>query len=387
MHVRSADTIQELYYDAMLLLKEHGTQSAPRGQKTVEVLHVGLTLNKPQHRLLTQYRRNMNPFFHLAEGLWIMGGRADAAWITQYNGQLKQVLDDGHPDAFHAPYGERLRRHGRSAWSGMMFPPYDQLRGVYETLIADPESRRAVATLWNPAFDRHDVSTADRPCNFAVTFKLRERRLYMMVLNRSNDFVYGWSTTNVLQFTMLQEMLAAWLGVECGPYTHVADSLHLYVDDPFGMSVPPPERAGYTPLVQPFPLYRYVGHLLPRRIPVSRSDWDAAVQDMLDCPPDEWVDADAPPVGEGPLLRTIHYGLQAWHIWKRNCDLDLALRVVARMPYPDFRVECTRWLLRSAKFPTISLEPLLQTLYSGDPLAGLAVCNRVRAYVHHEASV
>ena len=33
---------------------------------------------------------------------------------------------------------------------------------------------------------------------------------------------------NVAQFTFVQEVLAGWLGVECGSYTQFSDSLHVY---------------------------------------------------------------------------------------------------------------------------------------------------------------
>lgn len=47
---------------------------------------------------------------------------------------------------------------------------------------------------------------------------------------RSNDLKLGWPH-NVVQFTTLQEMMAGWLGVEPGSYTHFSDSLHVYIRD------------------------------------------------------------------------------------------------------------------------------------------------------------
>ena len=37
--------------------------------------------------------------------------------------------------------------------------------------------------------------------------------------------------TIFVQFTFMQEILAGWLGVECGPYTQISDSLHVYDRD------------------------------------------------------------------------------------------------------------------------------------------------------------
>jgi thymidylate synthase len=47
---------------------------------------------------------------------------------------------------------------------------------------------------------------------------------------RSNDLFLG-VPHNFVQFTSLQEVLAAWLGIEVGQYRHIADCLHIYVRD------------------------------------------------------------------------------------------------------------------------------------------------------------
>jgi thymidylate synthase len=47
---------------------------------------------------------------------------------------------------------------------------------------------------------------------------------------RSNDLFRG-TPYNFVQFTMLQELLAGWLGVTMGSYTQLSDSLHVYEND------------------------------------------------------------------------------------------------------------------------------------------------------------
>jgi hypothetical protein len=43
--------------------------------------------------------------------------------------------------------------------------------------------------------------------------------------------ILGLTYTNIVQFTTIQESLAAILGVELGPYIHYSDSLHIYTSD------------------------------------------------------------------------------------------------------------------------------------------------------------
>ena len=47
---------------------------------------------------------------------------------------------------------------------------------------------------------------------------------------RSSDIFLGLPY-DVQQFTFLQQLLAHWLGVELGPYVHVAGSAHVYEKD------------------------------------------------------------------------------------------------------------------------------------------------------------
>lgn len=59
---------------------------------------------------------------------------------------------------------------------------------------------------------------------------IRNNRLNLIVNMRSNDIFKGL-TFDVFQFTLLQELMAAELGVELGTYTHIDNNLHVYEND------------------------------------------------------------------------------------------------------------------------------------------------------------
>lgn len=66
-------------------------------------------------------------------------------------------------------------------------------------------------------------------CNW-IHFMVRDDALDCTVVVRSNDAIWGLSSINVYEWTVLQEILANILGVKVGQYYQMSDSLHLYQD-------------------------------------------------------------------------------------------------------------------------------------------------------------
>ncbi|MDQ3153581.1 MAG: thymidylate synthase [Actinomycetota bacterium] len=67
----------------------------------------------------------------------------------------------------------------------------------------------------------------DVPCTLGYRFFLCGGRLHMHTTIRSQDLWLGFPY-DVFAATLLQELLAGWLGIELGEYHHHVDSLHLY---------------------------------------------------------------------------------------------------------------------------------------------------------------
>lgn len=190
---------------------------SPRGRKTLE--HTGPVVTqywRPEECVLHDPVRDANPFFHLYEALWMLAGRNDVARLAYYTPQIKAYSDDDK--TFNGAYGNRWR----------VYFGQDQLQSIVEQLKKDPESRRAVLTMWNPT-DLW-VNSKDVPCNTQAYFKIRDGALNMTVLNRSNDAVWGCYGANAVQFSFLQQYIARQLMVEVGSYVQFSDSLHVYVD-------------------------------------------------------------------------------------------------------------------------------------------------------------
>jgi len=200
---------------------------APRGKSTIEFpTPVCSVYERPCERVLFSAVRDANPFFHFMESLWILAGRKDVAWISQFNRRIKEYSDDGK--VFGGAYGDRMRNV--KCW-GM--ENIDQIEEVVRILRVDPESRRAVIQIWDASRDLvGQTGKKDIPCNDLIMFKIRDDALHMTVCNRSNDLIWGCYGANAVHFSMLHEYLAAHIGVPVGVYRQVSDSLHVYTENP-----------------------------------------------------------------------------------------------------------------------------------------------------------
>lgn len=219
MHTLRGRNVNSVWPKAIELMRYSGVKRSSRNGPVLEYPEpVATVYDRPLERVLLDPIRDANPFLHLFESLWILAGRNDVAWPAQFAKQVATYSDDGK--TFHGAYGHRLRRDGR-----------DQLEYVLRELKKNPESRRAVLSIWNAA---HDLGTAskDLPCNTTLYVKIRDGRLLLTVCNRSNDMVWGLYGANVVQWSVLQEYLAARIGVAVGPLTTLSDSFHVYLDNP-----------------------------------------------------------------------------------------------------------------------------------------------------------
>ena len=211
----SDECFSALYVRAIEHVLEHGSPVVPRGLRTIEVRGCVLRLGRPCTRVLDVPGRVTNPAFAVAEAVWILSG-SDAPWIFTYNEQLRRYADNG---VLRGAYGPRIRR-----WHGEI----DQLARVRRLLARDPDSRQAVVQIFDPVRDW--AGAQDVPCTLGHRFFLRDGVLHQHCTMRSQDAWLGLPY-DVFSNTVLQEVMAGWLGVAVGEYVHSVDSLHIYEHD------------------------------------------------------------------------------------------------------------------------------------------------------------
>lgn len=193
-----------------------------RNSKTREILPGILRISDPRQRWILSRTPPYNPAYGLVEFIWIITGNNASHILNFWNPGLPNFA--GHGATYHGAYGYRLRHE-----FGL-----DQIKRAYQALLTTPETRQVVLQIWKPEIDFPDINgqpaSRDIPCNVMSLLKLREGRLHWSQIMRSNDIIRGLPY-NIIQFTMLQEIMAGWLGVRLGDYFHLSDSLHVYEKD------------------------------------------------------------------------------------------------------------------------------------------------------------
>lgn len=228
--VAKTETFSKVYPEINEYIMNHQEWSDSRDGKVKEILDFKTQITNPYRRLVGCKERNENPFFLLAEAMWIFTGRKDVRFLTLFNANMKNFSDDGK--VFHAPYGFRLRHWGVRSEDKFCeenlhaAQGYDQVSDAVKIFDNNPNTRQVVLSIWNPDLDL-GTKTKDIPCNDILMLKIRNGKLISTIQNRSNDLHWGLPT-NVFQFSFITEMIAACLGVELGTQTHNSQSLHVY---------------------------------------------------------------------------------------------------------------------------------------------------------------
>ena len=116
-------------------------------------------------------------------------------------------------------YGERLNAWGEEE--------LNQIDYVIKKLKDAPNTRRAVATTWDP---RKDTVVDEVPCLNHFVFMVREGVLDLSVMIRSNDMFGAWPA-NVYALAELLRHVSQQARLEAGSLTTLSVNAHIYSHD------------------------------------------------------------------------------------------------------------------------------------------------------------
>ncbi len=211
---QSLDELQRWSFEHLLA---EGVEASPRELPTLELPAVQLVLANPRRRILTSTARKWSLPLAVGEFCWHVSASNELSFIRYYSDRWSEFADD-EQTIRGSCYGYRLFRGGERCPS--------QWQAAHKLFRRDPSTRRAVLLMSQPLVDC-DSAAKDVACATSLQFLLRDGRLAAVVHMRSNDAFWGLPY-DVFLFTMLQELFAAELNVELGPYYHSTGSLHLY---------------------------------------------------------------------------------------------------------------------------------------------------------------
>ena len=300
---------------------------ASRDGPTKEILHVAISIEDPRQRWIVSREPPLNVAFALAEVVWIMAGRRDLKFLEFWNSRLRDFVGPG--PGLHGAYGHRLRCH-----FGL-----DQLKRACEALRQSPDTRQIVLQIWDSSTDLPQASGSpvdnDIPCNVVSLPKVRGGKLEWTQIIRSNDLFLGLPY-NLVQFTCLQEIMAGWLGLECGSYNQISDSLHLYERDAnkaLASRLLPPVASNPDSLALPWKqselVFKELEHRIERMIGQRLAEGELA---RLAC----W---DAAPQAYRNVLTVL-----AAEALRRREQVQASVEVMSTCTNPLYRQLWSRWL-------------------------------------------
>ena len=158
----------------------------------------------------------------IAEIIWfIMGSKNPDEFVGKFTSIWKDFTEaDG---TVAAAYGYRWRKHfGR-----------DQLGQLVVHLEKEPHSRQGVVVTWDPSDDGlygeglKGTYKKNAPCPYTFTVNIIGNKLHLHNTVRSNDMMLG-CPHDIAGFALLQNILAARLGVKAGTLTHSISNAHIY---------------------------------------------------------------------------------------------------------------------------------------------------------------
>lgn len=219
MLIIHARNVNDAYYEATWKIAVQGVMEDSRnGKVLVNPGPVMTSYERPWERMLFDPKRDANPYFHVMEAMWMLAGYNQTAPLEFFNKTFNQFNDNGV--RMNGAYGHRWRHHF----------DHDQLKWIIAHLRDEPNSRRAVLGMWDPASDPQSIDrgSKDVPCNTHIYFRNEAGKLDMTVCCRSNDIVWGCYGANAVHMSYLQEFIAQALGWPIGRYYQLSNNWHMY---------------------------------------------------------------------------------------------------------------------------------------------------------------
>lgn len=226
MKVFQYDSLDTAYYHLIKSVFEEGKEVSPRGMLTKELSPISITITNPKNRVISNKERKLNYGFMIGEAMWYLSGSDELEPVAHYNSQWRKHTDDG--ETLNGAYGNRIFNYKdvvKDEDGQYQEVVINQFEAMIEKLKSDKDSRHGTILIFRPT----DLikQTKDVPCNNLLRFSIRENKLNLINVVRSNDIIFGLPY-DAHFFMLLQEIAASRLNVELGEYTHIVDSFHIY---------------------------------------------------------------------------------------------------------------------------------------------------------------
>ena len=316
----NARNVSEALYLAVQALETKGVEVDTRNGKALEFpCPVMTSYSHSRERVLFYPMRDANPYFHLMESFWMLAGKNEVEWISNYNGRMSSYSDDGV--TINGAYGYRWKN-----WFGK-----DQLEIAVHRLLHYENDRRTVVSMWDPIKDFSIENTGkDHPCNTQIMFWVRNNTLNMTVCNRSNDMIWGAYGANAVHMSVLLEYMAARIDCAVGTYYQFSNNLHAYVDTLEKVKNIEPDYDPYLNLGDS-------GHYNPKPLVDEPACFDKELE--------RWMNNETNTYTNSYFDQVLTPMDLSWGAWKAK-NIDEAVRHAENIEDLAWRKACVEWLMR-----------------------------------------
>lgn len=206
--------------------RKYQYETAPRGLKIREILNCSFTIENPYSNLFKNKVRDL-PLNYLKKELALyFSGRRDVEGFEKASKFWKHIAN--FDNTVNSAYGYLIfvLRDSKQALT--------QWEWAVQQLENDKDTRQAIMHF--NRVDHQYNGVKDFPCTLELTFHIRENKLNLSTVMRSNDVIKG-TTFDVPFFMLLQQTMLCKLREEkypdlkMGKYEHLAHSMHLYESD------------------------------------------------------------------------------------------------------------------------------------------------------------
>lgn len=232
MKTIKCDSLNEGYQWCIKAFQENAKTSNGRQQGEIhELLDVELVLSDPRKSVLSLPMRNMSRKYAAGEFLLYMRGTNNAEAFKFYSKTWDRLQK---PDGtINSAYGYRwFKQIYPASVKPTPEPIITRFLFAVQQLLDNPDTKNAVIMLRDD--DDIQPNLKDRCCTLALCFNIRDGKLNMRTIMRSQDLWTGLPY-DVFCFTRLQQIVLYEYNsksgrdkIELGTYTHQVLNLHVY---------------------------------------------------------------------------------------------------------------------------------------------------------------
>ncbi len=154
------------------------------------------------------------------ELLWFLRGDTNVRWLNKHGVRIWDEWADEEGE-LGPVYGHQWR-----SWPAADGSAIDQIAGVTNAILRNPDSRRLIVSAWNPG---EIADMALPPCHCLFQFYVGDGRLSCQLHQRSADIFLG-VPFNIASYALLTMMMAQVAGLEPGEFVHSFGDAHLYLN-------------------------------------------------------------------------------------------------------------------------------------------------------------